>query len=88
MGLDIRLPIGFMFTLVGAVLTVFGIFSDRSLYQRSLGFNVNLWWGLVLLVFGLVFLYYGRRGTSTVRLAETTPEGRATEERDRRTVES
>jgi len=87
MGLDIRLPIGMLFTLVGAVLTVFGFVSDRELYQRSLGYNVNLWWGLVLLFFGLVFLYYGRRGTSAMHPASTTPEGRATEEREHGTVE-
>ena len=86
MGLDIRLPIGMLFTLVGAILAGFGIFSDRALYQRSLGYNVNLWWGIVLLVFGLAFLYYGRRGTSALPAA-TSPEGRAMEEREHGTVE-
>lgn len=69
MGLDIRFPIGLMFTLIGAVLAVFGMLGDTAIYQRSLGHNVNLWWGLVLLVFGLVFLYYGWRGTKALRAA-------------------
>ena len=85
MGLDIRLPIGLIFTTLGLVLAVFGIFGDPAIYARSLGYNVNLWWGLVLLVFGLVNLYYGRKGTSGVRPAATEPEGRATEEREHRT---
>lgn len=87
MGLDIRLPIGVMFALLGAVLVVFGVVSDSAIYSRSLGHNVNLWWGLVLLVFGLLFVYFGRRGTSAMRPAETTPEGRATEALEHRTVE-
>lgn len=56
MKLDIRLPMGLMFAILGLVLTVYGLMSDRSIYQRSLGINVNLWWGLVLLAFGLAML--------------------------------
>ena len=62
MGLDIRLPIGLMFTLFGVLLVVYGFISDKSIYQRSLGINVNLWWGLVLLGFGLVMLWFARKG--------------------------
>ena len=61
MNLDLRLPIGLMFTIVGALLTVFGLLSDRAIYARSLGVNVNLWWGLVLLVFGVVMLAFALR---------------------------
>jgi len=56
MNLDLRLPIGLMFTVFGALLTVFGLASDKAIYARSLGINVNLWWGLVLLAFGAVML--------------------------------
>jgi hypothetical protein len=62
MGLDIRIPMGLMFTILGVMVTGYGVFSDRAIYQRSLGINVNLWWGVVLLAFGLVFLWLGRRG--------------------------
>ena len=67
MGLDIRLPIGLMFTLFGLLLVVYGIVSDKSIYQRSLGMNVNLWWGFVLLIFGVVMLLLGRRGATTAK---------------------
>jgi hypothetical protein len=60
MGLDIRLPIGGLFATMGLLLVCYGAVSDRSLYQRSLGVNVNLEWGLVLLVFGLVMGVLGR----------------------------
>ena len=45
MRLDIRLPIGLMFTLLGTLLAVFGLIGDKSVFQRSLGINVDLWWG-------------------------------------------
>jgi hypothetical protein len=38
------------------MLAGFGLLSDRAIYAASLGINVNLWWGLVLLAFGLVML--------------------------------
>lgn len=50
--LDIRWPIGLMFTLVGAILVLTGALSSPESYQRSLGININLWWGLLLLLFG------------------------------------
>jgi len=63
MGLDIRTPIGLMFGLFGILLTGYGLLTrGSSIYQRSLGYNINLEWGLVLLVFGAVMLYFGRRG--------------------------
>jgi uncharacterized membrane protein len=56
MKLDLRLPIGLMFSIFGVMLTAYGLLSDAAIYERSLGINVNLWWGLVLLGFGLVML--------------------------------
>ena len=56
MKLDLRLPIGLMFTIFGVMLAVYGLVSNDAMYATSLGINVNLWWGLVLLVFGLVML--------------------------------
>lgn len=64
MRLDIRLPLGLLFVVFGVLLTVFGATSDRALYDRSLGINVNLWWGAVLLAFGTVMFALGRRGHS------------------------
>lgn len=61
MKLDLRLPIGLMFAIVGAMLALYGLASHRAIYDRSLGINVNLWWGLVLLAFGLAMLALVRR---------------------------
>lgn len=64
MRLDIRLPLGLLFTVFGLLLVIFGAASSRQLYEKSLGVNVNLWWGVVLLVFGIVSLLLGRHGQS------------------------
>ncbi|HEV8266529.1 MAG TPA: hypothetical protein VGQ06_16410 [Gemmatimonadales bacterium] len=61
MHLDIRLPIGMLFGLVGLLMAGYGALSDRAIYERSLGYNVNLIWGLVLLAFGAVMFVLGRR---------------------------
>jgi hypothetical protein len=55
MGLDIRWPIGLMFTLIGALLAVFGL--AKGAESTSLGININLIWGVVLLVFGVCMLF-------------------------------
>ena len=64
MGLDIRLPIGGLFIALGLLLTLYGFLGDHNVYQRSLGINVNLGWGLVLLAFGLIMAGLARRGRS------------------------
>jgi hypothetical protein len=61
MNLDLRYPIGLMFTIDGALLTVFGLLSDKAIYARSLDINVNLWWGLALFAFGVVMLAFAIR---------------------------
>jgi hypothetical protein len=45
-----------MFSLFGLLLVAYGLVSDPRIYERSLGTNVNLGWGLVLLAFGVVML--------------------------------
>jgi small-conductance mechanosensitive channel len=68
MGLDIRLPIGLLFVIIGALLAGFGMWGDKTIYEHSLGINVNLWWGLVMLLFGAIFLWLSRRGSSNSRI--------------------
>jgi len=59
--LDLRLPMGLMFSLVGAMLTLYGLVTwGGEQYSHSLGINVNLWWGMVLLGFGLIMLGMAR----------------------------
>ena len=60
---DIRIPIGALFSLLGGVLTVYGVItkSDAQLYVRSENIIINLWWGLIMVVFGAAMFFFGRR---------------------------
>jgi hypothetical protein len=63
MNLDLRIPMGMMFTLTGAILVAWGLKTngDAGLYEKSLGINVNLWWGIVLFAFGLTMYILGQK---------------------------
>lgn len=54
MGLDIRWPIGIIFSIYGIVLMLYGVAAAASIFQeKSLGVNIDLWWGAAMLVFGV-----------------------------------
>lgn len=59
---DVRLPIGGLFTLLGAIVGVYGALTagEAARYERSLGVNINLWWGVVMFAFGLLLLLLAR----------------------------
>jgi hypothetical protein len=60
--MDLRLPIGIIFTLYGLILTGYGLVTKGSkIYDKSLGINVNISWGILLLVFGLTMYYFAKR---------------------------
>jgi protein-S-isoprenylcysteine O-methyltransferase Ste14 len=56
--MDLRIPIGVLFVVLGVILGVYGIMTagDTQMYERSGGLNINLWWGVVMLASGAVFL--------------------------------
>jgi hypothetical protein len=56
--LDLRWPIGLMFTLIGALLVIYGAATNSNtvMYANSLGININLNWGVVLLIFGVLMI--------------------------------
>jgi hypothetical protein len=74
MSLDIRIPIGLMFGIFGLILAGYGFYtlSDSSVYEHSLGINVNLIWGWVLLAFSLIMLGLARRASRKAAKAEAT----------------
>ena len=71
MGLDIRWPIGLMFSLIGVILVIYGLItgSNTEVYRRSLDLNVNLYWGLLLVVFGGAMLFFAWRDSSRAKQA-------------------
>ena len=65
MNLDLRIPMGLMFSIVGVIMSLYGFFTRGSvIYERSAGMDINLIWGLVMLVFGLIMFLLGRRADS------------------------
>ena len=62
MGLDIKIPIGLMFSIFGLILTILGLITmgDTAMYEQSLGYNLNLLSGGIMLVFGGFMLFTSR----------------------------
>jgi sulfite exporter TauE/SafE len=60
---DIRIPIGLMFSILGVLITVFGFvtMSNTQMYQKSLNVNVNIIMGILMLIFGLIMLFFAMK---------------------------
>jgi hypothetical protein len=63
MGLDIRIPLGLIFLILGGIMALFGLAThgDAALYHRSLGIDLNLAWGGLMFLFGAGMFLLGRR---------------------------
>ena len=55
---DIRLLIGSLFIVYGALLTVAGFFTSAKERAKAADLNINLWLGLGMLVVGVLFLVW------------------------------
>ena len=65
MHLDLRYPIGLLLIVYGAILAIQGAVVRATV----LGLNVNLYWGVVMIVSGLAALYLARRRSTSTRAA-------------------
>jgi multisubunit Na+/H+ antiporter MnhG subunit len=62
MGLDIRIPLGLIFLIIGGIMSIYGFFTRASaLYDKSMGVNLNLTWGILMVVFGGIMFFVGKR---------------------------
>ncbi len=63
MGLDIRIPLGLIFLIIGGIMSIFGLVThgDAVLYQKSLGIDLNLTWGGIMFFFGAIMFFVGKR---------------------------
>ncbi|HEY0759003.1 MAG TPA: hypothetical protein VGD59_07100 [Acidisarcina sp.] len=76
MNLDLRVPMGMMFAIVGLILTVQGVLTrGSSMYDQSVGVNINLDWGIVMLIFGVLMYLLGRRGQRLAAMEPPAIEG-------------
>ena len=64
--LDLRLPIGGLFVVLGVMLAGYGLMTsgNTEMYLKSGGMNINLIWGIVMLITGAIFLLLAKRGAA------------------------
>lgn len=75
MKLDLRIPLGLMFTLVGLILSIFGAVTRGSaIYAQSADLNINLIWGIVMVVFGVTMYLLGRHADKHPRISPLTDD--------------
>ena len=67
MGLDIRWPIGIIFTVYGILLILYGIVADPAIFVSSMAVNIDLWWGLAMLIFGLLMGFLAFRASARLK---------------------
>lgn len=73
MGLDLRFPLGLMFLTIGALMLGYGVLTWHSaIYAQSLGLNMNVFWGSVMVVFGGLMFFLARRASSRQSVTEGT----------------
>jgi hypothetical protein len=78
MGLDIRIPLGLVFLLIGGIMGIFGLCThgDAALYQKSLGININLVWGSLMFAFGALMFFFGKRYKAAAATADPNAAAR------------
>jgi uncharacterized membrane protein HdeD (DUF308 family) len=60
--LDLRVPAGYFFVLLGTILVLVGLFVTVTPAPLSAEWNVNLYTGIALLLFGGALLWMSRLG--------------------------
>ena len=58
---DLRRPLGWLFSTLGILLVIAGLRATPAADARSLGININLIWGVVMIAFALLCLWLARR---------------------------
>ena len=79
---DIRNVIGSLLSIYGVILLLMGIFGDEQ-GQKTGNVNANLWSGLILLVVGIIFIFWARAfadGCSAMTGTEAVAEVRREEQ--------
>ncbi|GGE25747.1 hypothetical protein GCM10011391_00160 [Pullulanibacillus camelliae] len=56
---DLRRLIGLLLTIYGILIGGYGLFVNPQ--SASVSFNIDLWWGILLLVIGIIFLLLSLR---------------------------
>ncbi len=70
--IDLRLPIGIFFILVGVILMIFGLVSPTNIPNIDVHINIDLYWGIVLLLFGIPMTFFGLRAERKIKKKAST----------------
>ena len=65
MRMDVKLPLGMIFSIMGLILICSGVFYKNEIVAK-LGFNLNLWWGALVFFFGFLMLIFYFRSRKAV----------------------
>jgi uncharacterized membrane protein HdeD (DUF308 family) len=57
--IDLRLPIGIFFILVGIIMIVYAVISPAYVPHIKEHINIDLYWGILLLIFGIPMTFFG-----------------------------
>ena len=58
---DLRLPLGWLFVILGVLLEIAGLRPAPSSEGISPGMNINLIWGAVMIAYGILCLWLAHR---------------------------
>lgn len=64
---DLRVPLGYLFAVLGVLLVLAGLMAGPAANRRSLGININLFWGIVMVGFGILCLILARRESRALK---------------------
>jgi hypothetical protein len=74
---DLRRIIGGVFSAWGLLLVILGLFDSEEEIEKAAGVNINLYAGLGMLVFGLLFLLWAFTRPLGEELGTEEPRGSA-----------
>lgn len=72
---DIRRIIGGLFLLYGVVMTITGIVGSEHVKTKAAGININLWTGVVMIVFALAMIAWALWRPTAPEPEETRGQG-------------
>ncbi|HVD13456.1 MAG TPA: hypothetical protein VNK73_03330 [Actinomycetota bacterium] len=79
---DLRMVIGGLLAVYGAILTVMGLFASAGTKAKAAGININLWAGLVMLLAAAAFIAWAvLRPLKAEEVADDAEDGRAADRR-------
>lgn len=61
---DLKIPLGGLLGFYGIVLLIYGIFGPKDIYDKSFHLDINVIWGVLMMIISSAFLlsaYFGRR---------------------------